>query len=716
MVFDYLLSQLRKALATEISASDPDVRAQAERRVDGFFKTLAAIDSGQVRVGSPTPVEKFPAWLTPEVVRGGFATGAAAAAGPLNADEIELAEKMGLPLGRAQLFAWFLSDAGLKQLNQWLDSGLYRVDLPEHGALLCGAWLLRNGRSNDAWELLRALDPWAGQVRFWPYWNTEPEAPGVHAATLPEVSQRLKKKGPHRQVEMQREALSVWAPFSDKVLSLWWTTRSPDGEIGTCFPPGWAQQARDLVAEYGHLAATHTLTTRHASPKENLQILLTALRAQLSDGLDVRTLGRARTAVENMVAKRGEPGSTRLLALRHSQAQTAGQPSHASLAHEAAMRLDETGHTGGIEDPGSLLRGTPAHGLPAVQAVVRQAMQAPLPVLLHEGIVRSAESLATLTPQITADTVASRYSDQAAGLLAKRIYRAFANRRSVLLLNHHSQVTVTAIPWFNMLEQAAGKGRGQTLAHMQALDLATIALQHFPGTVLPNSLVRELDGLFRLASADVPLTFEIASDIFMGSFSQVFVQAAKEAMSLVGGTIYAHYYGIGSREFAMVGTVQGVSQSSRAQTRTAWMFDALVHDRAGIRADGGGYSVAANGRVIEQAQILTTQNLAVLVNAGIRLDWPAQARGAWKATQQHLAKATGSKPLHHRKNAAYAWRQTIFYLSLSMPEQVNAFIRDAGLTRGLSEVSAAATKKLIFGLQEAADGQWPTGGPFLGWV
>jgi hypothetical protein len=45
------------------------------------------------------------------------------------------------------------------------------------------------------------------------------------------------------------------------------------------------------------------------------------------------------------------------------------------------------------------------------------------------------------------------------------------------------------------------------------------------------------------------------------------------------------------------------------------------------RIEGDGFSVAANGTVIEQAQILTTHNLAPLlgpagVGASVRLDYP----------------------------------------------------------------------------------------------
>ncbi|MCV9996438.1 hypothetical protein OIU93_19400 [Paeniglutamicibacter sp. ZC-3] len=141
--------------------------------------------------------------MTPKTVRGGFVTGAAAAEGPLEADEIALAEHLETKLGRASLFAWFLSDDGRRKLDAWLESGMYRLDLPEHGALLSVAWLRQNGREDDASELVRVLEPWAGRVRLWPYELNEAEVPGVHVATLPVVSARLERKRPQRNFSSQ---------------------------------------------------------------------------------------------------------------------------------------------------------------------------------------------------------------------------------------------------------------------------------------------------------------------------------------------------------------------------------------------------------------------------------------------------------------------------------------------------------------------------------
>lgn len=713
----YAWGQLRKALATADGPADPATRKRASLKADAWLRVLAGMATGRVRVGSPTPVRDFPAWLTPEIVRGGFATGSAAAAGPLAADEIELAERVGVLATRASLFAWFLSDEGLRDLERLLDTGQYKLWLPEHGALLTVAHLLRLGRVGAAESLLRKLEPWAQDVRFWPYPSAASEQPGVHVATVPDVAARLASKRPRRQVETEREALAIWLPFTDRVLAHWMETRSPADEIGLNYPDGWIENAVALDNEYRELASAHTKTTKHADPKGNLQSLLRGMRQVVEGDLDSGALRRVQGTVSAMVTKRGAPGSAQLLSLRETQSRIAETPSHASLAHEAAATLHAVGISDATEDPAALLHGLPASALPSVRAAVEQATHAPLEVLLRRGIVRSAESLAELAPQLTAETVAARYSDPIAGMLAKRTYRAFANRRSVLLTNHRTQVTISAIPWFESLEQSSVRAKGVTLAYAQALELASLAMRHFPGTLLPNSLIRELNRLFAIADANVPLTYEVAADIFMGSFSPVYQRAAQEASTLVADTIYARYYDIESDSIARFTTHVEEGRWPGARSRTSVpQFDALVHARAGVAPMSWGYNVAANGRVIEQAQILTTHNLAQLVRAGVQLDWTAQARGAWNATREHLAKTSGSKPLHHRKNAAFAWRQTVFYLSLASRDELDEFLADASLRRGTSADVAIWCRQILGGLRASVDATAYEPDPFLGWT
>lgn len=85
--------------------------------------------------------------------------------------------------------------------------------------------------------------------------------------------------------------------------------------------------------------------------------------------------------------------------------------------------------------------------------------------------------------------------------------------------------------------------------------------------------------------------------------------------------------------------------------------------------------------VIEQQQILTTQNLAVLcselgLTGTLRDRFPAMARTCltWIFRRQQ----TDARDWHARlvilKNTAYAWRQMLFFLSFVTPAELAAFV------------------------------------------
>ncbi|MCE9638052.1 MAG: hypothetical protein K8T90_20310 [Planctomycetes bacterium] len=140
-------------------------------------------------------------------------------------------------------------------------------------------------------------------------------------------------------------------------------------------------------------------------------------------------------------------------------------------------------------------------------------------------------------------------------------------------------------------------------------------------------------------------------------------------------------------------------------------------------------SVAANGKVIEQEQILTTHNLAVLLaQADIRtalnphLEGLARDCFTWVRRGLQFPKgATHHKRLLSTKNAAYAWRQMVFFLSLlpaSGREQFLAWVAES-LAAGRRDVDDRM-RPAIVGLGRAVAGQMPEAPPearrFLGWT
>lgn len=673
----YPVGQLASAFVTAVTHEDAGTRSRAEERVRRWSQVLESMAAGTVTIGSRAPVAGLPVWVTPQVVRGGFATGSPAAGGPLRPYEIELAARVGVPAERGALFAYFLSDAGQAELSVLLDSGGYRVELPEQAALLTVAWLLRAGDRARALGLLDEIGPYAGQLCFTPVPDPEggQDVAEVWRADAGEVGAALAGRRPNPRVEAMREALTVWNPFADELLDLWLATRDDAGVVAAVFPPGWSERARALLARYEVLAATHTRCGKHRRPKENLAILRTAAQ-EVTGGrpLVPRARGMLRHAVDAMLARRGRPGSAPHAALRRAQAHVAAMPAHHLLARIVVARLAAHGPQTGVRDVDAVCAPVNAaeaatHQVPvgtpmpeSIRRVVRRATVGTVPELIGAGVVPSAEVLAELVPQIAAATSAAAYPDPALRTLMAAVYRAFRNRRSLLLLDLQHQVRLTELPWIQALRpyrQASDDTRreaGDTLRR-----LGELALDGFPATLLPNPLVRELATLAREAEADLPWVEELAADIFMGRFSGKYVRAAHLAGELLAGSLYARYYDIDYPALPSMGAVQPRQPSAGVAA-----FDALCRARADV-PDGGSW-VAANGMVIEQAQILTTHNLATLVRAigVVPADgWAALARRTFAVVLRLAGRLDGNpRPLTMIKEVAYAWRHLILYLSL----------------------------------------------------
>ncbi|MFH8891828.1 hypothetical protein [Streptomyces sp. NPDC017949] len=672
----YAADRLARARRTAATHPDTATRERAATRIRKWQDVLSGMARGTLSVGSRTPVAGLPAWVTPDVVTGGFATGAASAGGPLLPHEREAAREAGVPATRAALFAHCLTEDGLRGLWALLDSGCYEVHLPEEAALATVAWLVRAGDFEVAAELVGLLEPFADRLRFTPR-PAERPAPGVdsvHRWTVGEASAALARRRPKAAVETQREALAVWRPFEDELLTHRLEAR--DGTPG----PHWHAAGAALLARYGALAAEHTRCTKHLDPKSNAAVLRRALEEQVAGrALTPRLGGLLEVAVTSMVAKRGLPGSAEHVRLRQVQARQAGLPAHhalAALVLRRISRLDQDGGTPDVESPlvpvtaqEARETGLPAGAAipPAIGAAVAGALSAPLEVLVERGVVPSAEVLAGLVPQLVAAVTADRYADAALRTLVAATYRAFRNRRSLLLLDLEHQVRIDELPWIRAVSGHRGSRedvRGP--AHEAVRRLGELAVRAFPATLLPNPLVRELAQLAGQAELGAPFVEELAADIFTGSFTPKFLVAARVAAELLDGSLYARYYGI---DYAAVRRMAVARAADRAagvnRARTAPDFARMCADRAG---SGGSWGTAANGTVIEQAQILTTHNLATLVaRAGIAPlpGWAGLADDCFDAVCRSVARVEGNpRPLPAVKDAAYAWRQMLFHLSL----------------------------------------------------
>ena len=91
----------------------------------------------------------------------------------------------------------------------------------------------------------------------------------------------------------------------------------------------------------------------------------------------------------------------------------------------------------------------------------------------------------------------------------------------------------------------------------------------------------------------------------------------------------------------------------------------------------------ANGTVIEPAQILTTHTLAVLtgpfgIGESMSLDWGALASRCLEAVIVLAGRPRPNpRPLRTVKDAAYAWRQMVYFLPRLPEAEQQTFVRRA---------------------------------------
>lgn len=726
----YAIGQLARALSTATSHEDAATRQRADARIRAWLSVIEGMASGQISVGSRRPARGMPVWVTLEVVRGGFATGRAIAGGPLADDELERVARMGLPRSREALFASYLTDAGLDELGALLDSRRYTVHIPEDAALLVVAALVRTGHRAQALDLLETLRPFARSLRFMPHSGRPSMEPAdhLHRRTAAEVAESLQKIAPDPRVEAQREALAVWLPVTDRVVDFW--LRRAAADAGSEWTPADTGEARALLTAYDRAVREHPRCRKYRNPKENLPILVAALRAPLDGELDARTLGRVRHVLHCITTKRGTPTDEATRSLRAVQAQVATQPSHAQLADVATLRMGHLRPDEGIMDPSAILEpadvveaaGGGAHMPRVVRRKVKLGLAAPIEQLVNEAVVPSAEVLAELVPALTAQQVGASFDDPTLGALMGVTYAAFRRRRSLLLANLEKQVQFTELPWVQVAMAArAEHGRPDEPAQV-ARRVAALAIDSFPGTILPNPLVSELSTLYAAAGIDIPLTEELAADIFMGRFSPKYLAAAKVAAGLLRGTLYGRYYGLDFQE-----VLQLPQPPPRKKGLRGWLEGRTTdHARASFDAlctrdapEGSRWSVARNGVIIERQQVLTTHNLAALVRVGdVRpsQSWDVPAlEAATRALELLDLAQRQDRPLATVKDAAYAWRQAVFFTSMIGEEAQREIVERM---RSLPKANQWPMSEVIDGLWQCAvnGATGPSIRPFLGWT
>jgi hypothetical protein len=353
------------------------------------------------------------------------------------------------------------------------------------------------------------------------------------------------------------------------------------------------------------------------------------------------------------------------------------------------------------------------------------SLNAPVETLVEQRLIRSSETLARVVPQLSAQVRALGISQPSLRGLYAALYSAFRRRRSLLLLNLESQVKLEELPWVAAIDAYRKRGLAQETASRQTLEqLVRLTLGSFPEVLLPNKLLQEVRALLKSADLQVPVVDELAADIFMGTFTEKFLEAAQQAQELLEGTLYARYYDLPSELREM-----NASKHAKHGARTSEAFAALCTARAKNDEDSARWSPAANGRIIEQAQILTTHNLATLVEAlDLRPVLEPQLEAMALRCFTRVCELVEALPpgyhsrLRNLKNAAYAWRHMLFFLSLRPEATHSAFLQDVE-TR-LSQRGGDLPQRLapaMLGLRHVVSGGRLKDAPpgawcFLGWT
>lgn len=697
----YAMFQIANALTTAGEHPDEATRARAQERVLKWATVLQNIVSGAVNYGSRAPLASVPVWATPEVITGGFVTGKLLAGGPLQEHEQKLCDTipaLAEHRDRGAINAYFLTDAGLADLQEKLRTNHYNVTVPEEGALLTAAWLVEHGYLDEARALLTEISPHFSALRFYPVFADHAQRAGsrAHLQDVGDTINDLTGIQPNVRVLAQKEASEVWAPYYDRMIALFSET-VVDGWPCQHYPPDWPARANSLLAEYTSLRRTHKLCGKperrnghFAQSRELLRRCATAPRS-----LTGRQVGRIRLILNQYVQKRGAPNSATCREARQREASYVSGPTFHQVAqlvlarlaqHRRDEALDEISH---LQQPvnaneATVFRIPESTPIPtSIQRKVERCLNETIDVLVERGLITSGETLAKVLPQTISALRSAGITDPALRNLYASIYRAFRRRRSLLLLNLEKQVQLEELPWVAAIEQFRSENLSDNELSRQALEeIALLTFRSFPHVIVPNKLLQELRALAKGANLYLPLVEEVAADIFMGQFSQTFREAAQVAAQVVDQTLYAKYYAIDYNEIRKLPVTKQKVTTEWSLFRTQSSSDEfaqLCATRAGVAL--GTWDPATNGMIIEQQQILTTQNLAALFSTlnlteSLRDQLGGMARECftWICRRHQMKIDRYHAWLILLKNSAYAWRQMIFYLALLSATEQRDFI------------------------------------------
>ncbi len=641
-------------------------------RFKEWQRALGGLVDGSLRPSVRAPSEVTPPWLTHDAERA-----------PLqHHEEAALAELHPAPNRppRTVLNRFFLTPEGRAALDRMLEHGTFRVHVPEEAALLTAAWLVRQGEWKRASTLIETLVPYFDRARFYPVPDTRPlpAGAGVHRATVGEAVDSVRATRKRDAFEKMREAMLVWTPLYDRAVALFLETvegerphvqRTTQGAhmrdsrgglvvIGgwPCqrFAYDWRARARVLLNDYRVQRAVHTLCRKPDRPKENFARLRSYLEVCTADAakLTPRDVGAIRRILATYSASHGAPDSVQRMATRAQQKYTSSLPLHSVVAGRVADALERHPRDAGLVDLDAVLARA-AGGRPLPDAIARKAMrclEAPLEQLVERRVLASTEVIATMLPRLAARARASTIADVPLRRVVEATSRAFRGERA----------SFEQLPWIEALLPWIGSEAAEREAVRSALrQTVTTVLTTFPHQIIPNNFIRQLREVAARAEITIPLVDEILVDRWDGVFADAYLDAARVGARLLRESLYDHYYEL---------------PSTRIFALDPAGFAALCAERASRTG-----APPQSGVVVEQAQILTTHNLAALfqefgIDHSTSLAPLAERTFEWILWRLQRPQKDWRGQQTALKQTAAAWRQLVFLLSFLARERQTAFL------------------------------------------
>lgn len=702
----YAQFQLAKAFLSYENADDITIQQNAAKKIEQWQQILQQMIDVQVKYGSRTPLKGVPAWVTLEVATGGFATGNYLAGGSLQEYETTLLSKLPFLVEenkeRLALNSYFLSEQGISQLTEWLNNAAYDVKVPEEGALLTVAYLLSEGKHNKARALVEKISPWFAYLRFYPIPLEYPKlsGTGIRIQNVEDCVKDLYNVKENYRLLAQKEAIEIWAPFKDRLVALFLETFKDDLPCQLTSNT-WQDKATTLLSDFKALRKKHPLCGKVDKKKNHFYQLKAFLQRCLLNNNEFHfsELTQITFIIKQHIHKHGYPSSIQNKEYQQRQQKTVASSTFYDISKGLIYRFESYPKRQGLDDinyitlPITLEESELAHipqntQIPkTLQKKLLRCLNTSLESLIELDLVTSGEVIARLLPQLTAQIGATGIQDARLRGLYAQIYKAFRCRRSLLLLNLEKQVQLEELPWIEVIDHYRQKELSNKLSAKETLiEVCTLTLASFPYAILPNKLLQELTALAKTAELGLPLTEELAADIFMGAFSDKFIKAIEQTAISMQDSLYAHYYNIDYNNLL------SKLQTSNQQKNSGWVAGLFnKHDkhqsdillnicekRAGVKF--GNYQVAETGMLLEQVQILSTHNLVILFNT----------LGLQNILKQHLPQMVKTcfikickrlqmpfKGYHaalvNIKQSAYAWRQMVFYLSFLNQEEQKVF-------------------------------------------